>query len=138
MRPVSNAPGQEYIAAGQQSYQMFNQTIILDRVMRQQGEDARSIRFRDVLNGLREGTITQNGYELLSSRVAANLDPAERSRFQDALQIYGTRAQVASHNVSILESRPHPAVKILAKHNCSAAKKGTDEQAEGLMHMQLH
>ena len=34
VRPVSNAPGQEYITAGQQLYQMFNQTIILDRVMR--------------------------------------------------------------------------------------------------------
>ena len=56
-KPPSNGPGQEYISAGQQLYLLFDRTIILDRVMRQQGEDERSVRFRDLLTGLREGII---------------------------------------------------------------------------------
>jgi len=90
-KPPSNAPGQEYISAGQQLYRLFDRTIILDRVMRQQGEDERSVRFRDLLTGLREGTVAPDGFELLSSRVRSKLSVVERARFNGALRIYARK-----------------------------------------------
>jgi ATP-dependent DNA helicase PIF1 len=132
-KPPSNAPGQEYISAGQQLYRLFDRTIILDRVMRQQGEDETSVRFRDLLTGLREGTVAPDGFELLSSRVRSKLSVVERARFDGALRIYARKHQVARYNIDALETNAQPAIKIVAKHNCPAAKRGTDDDAEGLV-----
>jgi len=112
---------------------LFDRTIILDPVMRQQGEDERSMRFRDLLTGLREGTIAPDGFELLSSRFRSELGVVERARFDGALRIYARKQQVARCNIDTLETNAQPAIKIVAKHNCPAARRGTDDDAEGLV-----
>ena len=56
------------IIAGQQLYQLFDKTIILTKIMRQQGDDKASLQFREVLSDLRHGTITQDRFDLLSTR----------------------------------------------------------------------
>lgn len=118
--------------AAQNLYALFDKTIALTRIMRQQGDDEMSVAFRAVLESLREGEITQLGYALLSSRVRDALPPTERALFNSAIRLYATRRQVAAFNVSALEQVQRPVVRIRAKHNCTAAAKATDESADGL------
>ena len=91
------------IIQAQSLYQCFDRTIQLTRIMRQQGEDEESVQFRTLLEGLRHGNITDASYELLLGRVYENLAPDVRDEFRDALRIYGTRAAVHIHNLSVLE-----------------------------------
>jgi hypothetical protein len=55
---------------GQQLYRSFNRTVRLVQVMRQQGEDNVSIRFRAALSELREGKLSKESWELFCTRVA--------------------------------------------------------------------
>ena len=71
--------------AGQQLYQLFNKTIILTEIMRQQGQDETSLRFRQLLSDLRDGIMTQDNCDLLATRISPNLRYFERSQLQDAL-----------------------------------------------------
>lgn len=118
--------------AGQQLYQLFNETIVLTEIMRQQGQDEISLRFRQLLSDLRNGIMTQDNCDLLSTRVSANLNIYEQSQFEDALRIHPTQRQVMEYNLTQLERQKNPVIVISAQHNCAAAAKGTEEEAEGL------
>jgi hypothetical protein len=63
------------ITAGQSLYQLFDRTVILDQIMRQQGQDDESVQFRAVLEDLRQGIITDNNCEFLQQRVRNALPP---------------------------------------------------------------
>ena len=120
------------IIAGQQLYQLFDKTIILTKIMRQQGDDKASLQFREVLSDLRHGTITQDSFDLLSTRVSCNLSQHERNQFKDALRIYPVVRQVIDYNLAELARRKNPVTVLSARHNCPGAAKGTKEEAEGL------
>ena len=120
------------IIAGQQLYQLFDKTIILTKIMRQQGDDKASLQFREVLSDLRHGTITQDSFDLLSTRVSSNLSQHERNQFKDALRIYPVVRQVIDYNLAELARRKNPVIVLSARHNCPGAAKGTEEEAEGL------
>src|SRR5580692_5841616 len=55
---------------GQQLYRAFNKTIRLTEIMRQQGDDPVSIRFRQTLGELQENKLTWEGWGFLYIRVA--------------------------------------------------------------------
>jgi hypothetical protein len=54
---------------GHQIYRAFDRTIRLTQVMRQQGEDGISIRFRLALSELRVSQLTVESWKLLCTRV---------------------------------------------------------------------
>ena len=62
--------------------------------MRQLGEDDISIRFQAALGELREGKLSKESWELLCTRIANQLSPAEVSRFDNALRLYFTKEEV--------------------------------------------
>ena len=76
--------------------------------MRQQGEDDTSIKFRDALSQLRVGQLTRESWELLCSRVRNGLSPEEVSRFDTALQLYYTNAEVNETNFVRLSALNQP------------------------------
>ena len=90
---------------GQGLYRLFDRTIRLTEVMRQQGEDETAVRFRAALAELRESRLSESSWELLCTRVQNQLLPNEVDRFQSALRLYFTNDEVRERNYSQLVLR---------------------------------
>jgi ATP-dependent DNA helicase PIF1 len=117
---------------GQGLYRLFDRTIRLTQVMRQQGEDETAVRFRTALGELRGSKLSQSSWELLCTRVQNQLPPDDVARFQSALRLYFTNEEVREYNYSRLAAANRPVKKILAKHTGRHASRASDEEAEGL------
>ena len=117
---------------GRQLDQAFDKTIRLTEIMRQQGDDPASIRFRQTLGELRENRLTREGWEFLCTRVANQLSPAELASLDGALRLYFTRAEVHETNSTNLAATNRPVKKISARHTGRKAAKAIEEEAEGL------
>jgi len=117
---------------GHQLYQAFDQTIRLTQVMRQQGEDDLSTRFRHALSELRVGQLSRQSWELLCTRVANQLSPEQVATFDSALRLYYTTEEVRQTNYDRLAAANKPVKKILARHKGRNATKATEDEAENL------
>jgi len=117
---------------GHQLYRAFDQTIRLIQVMRQQGEDDISTRFRLALSELRVSQLSQASWELLCTRTANQLPPAEVTAFASALRLYFTTAEVRETNYSRLAAANQPVKKILARNKGRNALKATEEEADNV------
>jgi helitron helicase-like protein/uncharacterized protein DUF6570/PIF1-like helicase len=113
-------------------YTKFNITVELDTVVRQQGQDTESCAFRTALAHLRVDQVSRNDWQLLASRVAATLPPAEVLQFVDALHIFPTKAGVAAHNHQRLRDIRNPVVRIAAVNSSQAASRASTEDASNL------
>ena len=119
-------------AEGKRVYNAFTQSITLSRVFRQEGDNPEQIRFRDALLRLRTYSTNVDDYELFKTRFWDNLSEDERQKAKLALHLLPTRASVDECNIKQLAALAKPVVKCKAKHNCPAAKKASDEDADGL------
>ena len=117
---------------GQQLYRAFNKTIRLTQIMRQQGEDATSTQFRQVLDELRVSRLSQESWAFLCTRVANQLSPTEVATFDSALRLYFTTAEVRETNFAKLAATGQPVKKIVAHHTGRNASKATEEEADNL------
>ena len=117
---------------GHQLYQAFNHTIRLIQVMRQQGEDDVSIRFRLALSELRVSQLSKESWELLCTRVANELSPIEVATFDTALRLYFTTAEVKETNFNKLSATNRPVKRIVAHHKGRNAAKATEDEADNL------
>ena len=70
---------------GHQLYRAFDRTVRLVQVMRQQGEDDVSVRFRQALSELRTSQLSEESWRLLCTRVANQLSPEEVAAFDSTL-----------------------------------------------------
>jgi hypothetical protein len=86
------------------------------QVMRQQGEDDVSIKFRLALNGLLVSQFSRESWELLCTRVANQLAPDEIAAFDSALRLYFTTEEVRETNSSRLAAADKAVKRILACH----------------------
>jgi ATP-dependent DNA helicase PIF1 len=117
---------------GQQLYRSFNRTVRLTQVMRQQGEDETSIRFRAALGELREGKLSKESWELLCTCIANQLSPLEVSGFDTALRLYFTKAEVYEQNNKGLTAQNMPIKIVTAVNQGRNAHKATEEEADNL------
>lgn len=117
---------------GHQLYCAFRQTIRLIQVMRQQGEDDISVKFRLALGGLRVSQLSRESWELLCTRVANQLAPDEIAAFGPALRLYYTTEEVRETNSTKLAAANRPVKKILACHKGRNAAKATNDEADNL------
>ena len=117
---------------GHQLYRAFDRTIRLIQVMRQQGEDDVSVRFRQALSELRVSQLSKESWELLCSRVANQLSPDEVATFDDALRLYYTTEEVRATNAEKLSAMNKPIKVVKARHTGRNAAKATEEEAENL------
>jgi hypothetical protein len=60
------------------------------------------------------------------------LNEDEKEKARDTLHLLPTCASVAECNIKQLSQLAKPVVNYKAKHNCPAAKKASDEDADGL------
>jgi ATP-dependent DNA helicase PIF1 len=117
---------------GHQLYRAFDRTIRLIQVMRQQGEDEISIKFRRALSELRVSELSKESWELLCTRIANRLSPDEVATFDSALRLYFTTEEVRQTNLDKLASTNKPVQKILARHKGHGAAKATEDEADNL------
>lgn len=129
----SKAPHKPLPIAGRDVYLSFSQSITLQQIFRQQGDDPVSQQFRDLLLRQRTYSITQEDYNLLSTRFSHNLPDEEKRTFHDVIHLFPTRADVENHNHHYLESTHAPVLRCKARHSGGKrAKQATEDQADGL------
>ena len=117
---------------GHQLYRMFDRTIRLTQVMRQQGEDDISTRFRLALSELRVSQLSEESWKLLCTRVANQLSPEEVAAFITSLRLYFTTEEVKLTNFDKLAGADQPVKKIPARHKGRNAVKATEDEADNL------
>jgi ATP-dependent DNA helicase PIF1 len=117
---------------GRQLYQAFDRTVRLTQVMRQQGEDDISTRFRQALGELRISQLSQQSWQLLCTRTANQLSPDEVTAFDGVLRLYFTTAEVRETNYSRLAAANRPVKRVLARNQGRNAAKATEEEADNL------
>jgi PIF1-like helicase len=81
------------VIKGHQLYRAFDRTVRLVQVMRQQGEDKISVRFRQALSELQTSQLSEKSWRLFT-RVANRLSPKEVAAFDSTLQLYYTTEEV--------------------------------------------
>jgi ATP-dependent DNA helicase PIF1 len=125
------------LLVGQQLYRLFDQTIALSVVKRQQGDDAESRRFRQALDNLRVNKVTLRDWELLSTRVQAKLSPDEVQLFEDAIRIYAKKDDVKAFNHHRLCQPKRPVLLVLASHTGGSAAEKADTDKGGNLHKEI-
>ena len=129
----SKIPNKPLAIAGRDVYFSFNQSITLQHIFHQQGDDPISQHFRDLLLRQRTYSITQEDYNLLSTRFPQSLSDEEKDTFHDVIHLFPTRANVEDHNHHYLESAHIPVLRCKARHSGGRhAKQATEDQADSL------
>lgn len=129
----SKIPRKPLHIAGKETYLSFNQSITLQQIFRQQGDDPVSQQFRDLLLRQRTYSITQEDYNLLSTRFSNNVSAEEKGTFRDTIHLFPTRANVEDHNHHYLEATHAPVLCCKARHHGGKhAQLASEDQAEGL------
>ena len=95
--------------------------------MRHQGGDQKN--FRESLNRVANGTITEQDYRLLSKRFYVN---NIGDNFKDTVCIMSKNAEIERFNYEKLESNKRSVTLISAIHNCPEASLGKADDAQGL------
>jgi hypothetical protein len=105
--------------------------------MRQQGQSELDVKFSTVLTHLRQGSVQQDDWQFLQTRVFSQLPAQERASFSQAVNLYATKKDVREKNLTMLESSNNPVARIQAQyHGCSVAQgKAIDSDlCYGLQH----
>ena len=92
------------------------------------GDEQKS--FREALNKISNGTITENDYKFLSLRFYIN--NVDDQSFKDPVCIMTTNDEINLFNYNKLEETKQPVALIKAIHNCAEASKATIDDAQGL------
>ena len=106
---------------------MFDRAIVLDKVMRQAGQDADQELFRDILLRLRNAETTVDDWKHLMRRTPAEV--GDTTAFDHALHLYPSTAE---HNLNELRANGQPVAMIKAVHSGPGASKAASDDAGGL------
>jgi hypothetical protein len=96
--------------AGRVAHHQFNRTIELDEIVRQQG--AGEAPCRQALEGLYHNTVTRNDWDLLTTRVAAQLTDTEVHAFDDAIRIFSRKIDVNEYNQDKMTALDVPVIQL--------------------------
>ncbi len=115
---------------GSIDYHLFHRAVVLDRVMRQAGQDASQELFRSLLLRLRNAELTVEDWKHLMTRTAGEV--GDIRLFDAALRLYPTIEAVAEHNVAKLHASGQPVAVMRAVHMGPGASKASNDDAGGL------
>ena len=130
MPMYTTMPRTEISDLGSTAYHHFDQAVILDKVMRQAGQDCEQEVFRDLLMRMRNAESTISDWRLLMKRTLAEV--GDTSSFAESLHLYATTADVADHNARKLRGSGQPVTVIKALHKGPSASKASPDEAGGL------
>jgi ATP-dependent DNA helicase PIF1 len=133
----SKSNNTDYIL-GQRLYRLFNQTVTLNVIKRQQGNEREATEFRTALSNLRMNRTTVKDWTLLASRVRAKVVLIEDvSVFENAVHIYQRREEVHAYNHQRLRDLNNPVLLVRASHRGPGAENASTEEA-GNLHRHVH
>ena len=115
---------------GSAAYHSFDQAIVLDKIMRQSGQSADQVLFRDILLRLRDGTTTVTDWEELMKQTPSKVD--DMSLFLSAIHLSPTVESVVEYNTTQLHAINKPIAIIKAVHTGNNASKASSDDAAGL------
>ena len=115
---------------GSSAYQLFDQAVVLNQVMRQSGDDPSQVLFRNILLHLRDGQVTQDDWKHLMKQTPAQVQ--DLTPFTNALRLFPTIEAVVEYNVSKLRACGQPIATIKAVHTGPNASKASPDDASGL------
>lgn len=116
--------------AGRNAYMALDRTIQLKTVQRQRGPEEEA--FRNALDGLRAGQPSVPDWELLCTRVQANLPLADVAAFDNALRLYTTNGEVNEYNFNHMVGLGTPCIQVHASNNGPKAGKVSASDAGNL------
>ena len=128
---LPNARNADFLT-GQQAYRALDTTVRLAQLMRQDGDDEETLQFRRALEELRVYQVSQQSWQLLSTRVQNQLTLDEVDSFDDALRLYFRREEVRIYNHRRLRDCKQPILKIKSTHTGRGAEGANDDEADGL------
>jgi hypothetical protein len=128
---LPNARNADFLT-GQQAYRALDTTVRLTQLMRQDGDDEETLRFRRALEELRVYQVSQQSWQLLNTRVRNQLTRDEVESFDDALRLYFRREEVRIYNHRRLRDYKQPILKIKSTHTGRGAEGANDDEADGL------
>jgi hypothetical protein len=128
---LPNARNADFLT-GQQAYRALDTTVRLTQLMRQDGDDEETLEFRRALEELRVYQVSQQSWQLLSTRVQNQLTRDEVESFDDALRLYFRREEVRIYNHRRLRDCKQPILKIKSTHTGRGAEGANDDEADGL------
>jgi len=115
---------------GSTAYQMFDNAVVLEQPMRQSGQNAEQVLFRNILLRLRNGQTTTDDWKHLMKRTAAKVQ--DLTPFANALQLRPTVEAVVEHNITKLHASGQSIATIKAVHTGPNAIKASPDEASGL------
>jgi len=121
-------PNDDFSRFGSSLISTFQKKIVLTICHRQ---DDSQFEFKQLLDSIATGTVTQQGWNLLMTRRSAT-NPANIDAFRGSIHLFPTNIQVSEFNKQVLSDNQHPVAIVEAEHNNATARQGTDDQAQGL------
>lgn len=116
---------------GQLLFQNITHFEFLSSSFRQIGPD--QMHFRDLLDRLGNGQVTENDWKLLQERSIQRLNHTEIFNFKNAIRLFSTNQEVKSFNIETLRNLKTPVANIPAVHNCTTAASSDEKLANGLL-----
>jgi len=117
---------------GRDAYLALAESITLNRIMRQRGEDENARRLRELLEHMRVNEVSDEDVELLNTRFLDHLPPEQKATFDDAIYLCQTNELVDRINHEHLAASNKPVFIVPAMHTGAGASKESDDNAEGL------
>ena len=117
---------------GRASFRAFTKAVVLRRVERVRGSDPAQEAFRRLLSNIRDGSITTDDYQLLSTRLDVRVSTEEKRQFADAPRLVASHDTEQAINERELRNLDRPCFIIKATHHPAAAKKKNAQDAGGL------
>ncbi|KAJ7302146.1 hypothetical protein DFH08DRAFT_826893 [Mycena albidolilacea] len=110
-------------AEGRAVFEPFTQSVTLETVFHQEGDNREQVQFCDALVRLREYKVTEDDHSLFSTRFWENLSSEERASFSDTLHLLPTREAVDTLNTLRISQLGKPVVKCLVNGCQGIVKK---------------
>ena len=115
-----------FAADGKMAYNQFNDVIVLDTIMRQQGEGQKF--FRGCLTHLAKGLLTEQEWRELCKRDLDILQPAEQEKFrQSALVLCSRNNDLKVHNIKHIKDLGTAVAPVNASHTGLGATASSTE-----------
>ena len=135
----SNLPARplELASYGKGAYKAINQTAVLDQVIWQGGDDAKSSVFRTALVELCSDSVNKSTQKLLLTRYKQGLSTNKVAGFDDAIWLYGTRAAIGKYNTTWLRDLLQPVVAIKLVDTSVGVRKATSNQCDTIENLAL-
>src|SRR6266571_2870400 len=97
---------------GKGAYEAIDQIAVLDQVMRQGGNNAKSFVFRTALTKLYSDFVNNSTWKLLLTKYKQGLSTNKIADFNNTIQLYNTRVAVGKYNINRLHNLLQPVVAI--------------------------